>query len=111
VFNCHKEVIVKFRAVFSKIADVFDGFLAYVLTVVGILVSQYLPAFTQGQEIDLKASLPRLLISCVVAFLLVANQEVGRDPAGKRAKFRERMANALSHGISWNTLLHLGGMK
>ncbi len=102
---------MKLKAFLAKVGDVLDGFFAYVLTVIGILVSQYLPSFSAGGEINLKIGLGRLLISFVIAFMLVAAQETGGDVQGKRAKFKIRMANALSHGIAWNSLLHLGGMQ
>ena len=102
---------MKLKAVLAKAGDFLDGFLAYVLTIVGILVSQYLPAFTAGQEISLKLGLPRLIISAVIAFTIIAQQETGGDPAGKRAKFSVRMANALNHGLGWSALLHMGGLQ
>ena len=98
---------MKIKAFINGIIDALDGFFAYLLTIVGILVSQYLPAFSAGQAVNIKIGIGRLVVSCVIAFVLVGQQEVGGDPAGKRARFWPRMGNALAHGLGWSALLKM----
>lgn len=99
------------KRLYNKAIDALDGFFAYVLTVIGILASNYLPDLSSKGKIDFEADLWRVGLSMIVAFILVAKQETGGDAAGKRANFWSRMGNALAHGVCWASLINAAGGK
>jgi hypothetical protein len=98
-----------------KVMDVLDDVLAYILTIVGILLSNYLPVLKVTGHVDLHIDPWRVGIASLVALLVVTKQESlgGLDKeaskAGRRRNFGQRMASALSHGIAWNQIVQLGG--
>ena len=97
----------------ARIIDVADDILAYVLTVVGILVSNYLPVLKTTGHIDVSLDWWRIAIASLVALMIVAQQEhvdptVPGAKAGKRSNFGKRMGNALAHGIAWNQVMQMG---
>lgn len=81
----------------------------YVATLLGVLLAQYAPLLLTHEKLDSAFDWVRLGISCGVALYLVAGQEEGGEETGKRAHFKRRIANALSHGIAWNTLMGIAG--
>lgn len=97
----------------ARALDVADDLAAYVLTIVGILISNYLPLLKETGAIDVRLDVWRVGIAAIVALLVVTRQEA-LDPAdkegsrkGRRRNFSLRMANALSHGIAWDQIMQL----
>jgi hypothetical protein len=101
----------------NAIFDVIDGALAYLLTIVGILSSTYIPMLKTGEAIDIRVNLGRLIISAIVALLIIAKQEKisGEDAAkaraGRRKNFGARMINALGQGVLWVQVMNIGGLQ
>ena len=100
----------------SRFIDVADDMLAYVLTIIGILLSNYLPMLKSTGRIDVAVDPWRIGISAVVAILIVGRQEkmtpdetgnTEKARAGRRKNFGPRMVNALSQGIAWNQIVQL----
>jgi|WetSurMetagenome_2_1015567.scaffolds.fasta_scaffold753571_1 hypothetical protein len=97
----------------SKLIDVLDDILAYLLTIVGILSSTYIPMLKTGEPIDIRVNSGRLIVSAIVALLIIAKQEriTGEDTAkaraGRRANFASRMLNALAQGVMWVQIMQL----
>lgn len=96
-----------------KVFDIADDVLAYVLTIVGILLSNYVPLLKETGAMDIHIDPWRVGIASLVAILVVAKQE-SLDPndhdaakAGRRRNFGQRMAAALSHGIAWNQIMQM----
>ena len=90
----------------KKIVDVADDVLAYILTVVGILASNYIPMLQTGEHISIDIGIGRVVIAALVALLLVGWQETrGDNKDGKKANFKLRMINAAAHGLAWPTVL------
>lgn len=108
--------MARMKVIWRKIIDFLDGFLAYVLTVVGIIFSAYIPLLKSSAPIKLELEIGRVVLASIVALLIVGRQEaLPKDPAknkdareGRRANFALRMVNALSHGIAWSQLMQLG---
>lgn len=101
------------KRIWPRVFDVLDDFLAYALTIVGILASNYLPLLKTTGRIDVSLDMWRVGIAAIVALLIVTKQEA-LDPAdregakaGRKKNFGLRMANALSQGIAWNQLIQL----
>jgi hypothetical protein len=94
------------KKIWKWIVDVSDDVLAYLLTVVGILASNYIPMLQTGEHINIELSIGRVIIAGLVALLLVGWQEnKGDDKVGKKANFKLRMINAVAHGLAWPTVL------
>jgi hypothetical protein len=97
----------------SKLIDVLDDILAYLLTIVGILSSTYIPMLKTGEPIDIRLNAGRLIVSAIVALLIIAKQEriTGEDTAkareGRRRNFASRMLNALAQGVMWVQIMQL----
>ena len=95
----------------NRFIDLVDSFFAYVMTVLGVVISNYIPELGKNSVINVKLDTVRLLLSAVVALMIVGQQETKGDPIGKRKNFIPRMANALAHGIAWNSLIQIAGGK
>jgi len=102
------------RKLTAKAIDLADDFLAYILTIVGILLSNYLPMLRTTGTIDVSIDLWRIGISAMVALIIIGRQEAiatdgdtAKARAGRRRNFAPRMANALAQGIAWNTIVQL----
>jgi hypothetical protein len=104
------------RLFWSLTFDLVDDVLAYFLTIVGILLSSYLPMLKTTGTIDVSLDFWRIGISAVVALIIVGkNESVSPDEngntekarAGRRKNFLPRMANALAQGIAWNTIMQM----
>ena len=103
----------KMKAFLAWLADVADDFLAYVLTVIGILCSAYIPVLKAGGPIVFDLGAGKIFLAAVVALLLVGKAEYVSDSleakAGRRRNFVSRMVNALSQGVAWATIVQLAG--
>jgi hypothetical protein len=106
----------KVNGFISKLFDIVDDILAYILTIIGIVLSAYLPLLKNTSPIDIKLDWWRLGIAAFVALLIVGKQEeLDVDETGSKNKSKEgrkkhfivRMANALSQGVAWNTIIQL----
>jgi hypothetical protein len=96
--------------------DIIDNLLAYVLTMVGIVASNYIPMIKTNGHIDFTVDVWRLGISAIVALIIVGKQETvspdemgntEKSRAGRRKNFVPRMANAVAQGIAWNTIMQM----
>jgi hypothetical protein len=90
-----------------KLFEVLDDILAYLITIIGILSSTYIPMLKTGEAIDIRLNYGRLIVAGIVALLIIAKQEhiSGEDTAkaraGRRHNFGARMLNALAQGVLW----------
>lgn len=110
----------KMRRVLNKIIDIVDDILAYILTIVGIMVSNYIPMLQGTDAIDIKIDPWRIALSAIVALIIIGKQEAileqeeeGKTKArmGRRRRFFIRMVNALSQGMMWSQLMQIVGGK
>lgn len=100
----------------AAILDFFDSFLAYIMTIIGILFSAYLPLFATGTLDTLKIKIPNLVVSAVVALVVIGKREyVPGDNelarAGKRKNFLKRMGDAVAYGMMWSQIINIGGQN
>jgi hypothetical protein len=93
------------------LSEVWDDLLLYFVTLLGVLVAQYLPAFKAGQDFDFSAKWTHIAIAAVIALLFVLQDEQvpdGQDKVevkkGKRRNLRRRLAHGLAQGIAWTTI-------
>jgi len=100
----------------KKFFDFTDDVLAYVLTIVGILCSSYVPLLKSGESFSVEMNWWKVAVAAVVALMIVSKQETLEiDESGSKSKSREgrkkrfalRMFNALSQGIAWNQIIQL----
>lgn len=107
----------KLKGLWYKVFDILDDILAYLLTIVGILSSTYIPMLKTGEAIDIRVNLGRLVVASIVAILVIARQEkisgddTAKARAGRRRNFGARMINALGQGVLWVQVLQLGGLS
>ncbi len=106
----------KLKKFWHNTLDILDDFLAYILTVVGILCSNYLPLLKTNQPIDITIDWWRIGLSAIVALLIIGKQEnldvdsegdTKKSREGRRKRFSLRMINALAQGIMWNQIIQL----
>lgn len=88
-----------------------SSLIVYLSTLLGILLSQYAPLLLSHQPISTTFQWIRLAISMAIAFYIMAGQESGGDIEGKAKNFKRRVANAMAHGISWNTIMGIAGQS
>ena len=95
------------RQVREKLINILDGIAMYVFTLLGVLISKYLPMFREGEEFRFQISWTHFVMSLFVAFLLLtaAEQFGGSDPVGKRKRFLWRAVAALSYGTLWYNII------
>jgi hypothetical protein len=100
----------------NKVIDFLDDFLAYLLTIIGILSSTYIPMLKEKGSINLDIDWGRFILAAVVALLVIGKQErlIGDSEGntikareGRRKNFLLRMANALGQGMLWSQLSSL----
>lgn len=91
--------------------EIWDDILVYLVTLLGVLVSQYLPVFKTGQAFDISTKVGPLIIGAVIALSFVLKDEEipqGADKTaarhGKRVNLRRRLSAGLSQGMMWATL-------
>jgi hypothetical protein len=103
----------KLRAFWKKMVDILDDFLAYALTVIGILYSSYMPQLKNTGHIIIDIDSSRIVLSLIMALLIISKQEkIIPDKEGNSIKAREgrknkflfRMINALGQGVLWATI-------
>ena len=106
----------KIKISWNKFVDIVDGFLAYILTIIGIMLSNYLPLLKTTGTINIQADWWRMAISAMVALLIIGKQETlsadengstEKAKAGRKKKFSLRMFNALSQGMAWAQLIDM----
>jgi hypothetical protein len=106
----------KIKQFWSKVFDFLDDVLAYLLTIIGILSSTYLPLLKIQGDINIKVDLGRVAIAAVAALLVIGKQEqIVPDKEGDSVKAREgrkrkfllRMINSLGQGVLWSTISNL----
>jgi len=90
------------------IAEAWDDLLVYALTLLGVIMAQFLPLLKASGDFDLTVSGPRALVAAVVALWLVLQDEDDKgDPLakkGKKSNLKRRFSSALTGGFSWSTL-------
>jgi hypothetical protein len=104
----------KMHAILERLADVLDDVLAYALTIIGILFANYVPMLKSTGTINLKIEMGRIIVAAVVALIIIGKQEYlpnanTETRAGRRKNFVQRMVNALSQGIAWDTIIGMAG--
>lgn len=98
------------KAFFKALTTTGSSVLVYVFTLLGIFIAQFGPMLVSAQPLSLHTyGIVKLLISMAIAFYIVVGQEEGGDDIGKQKNLKRRIANALSHGISYNALIGLAG--
>lgn len=95
--------------IFHWFKETWDDVLVYALTLVGVLLAQFLPAFKGGVDFNIAVTAPRALVASVVALWLVLQDEDTKgDPVakkGKRQNMKRRLSAALTQGFTWSTLM------
>ena len=103
----------RFRRFWNKFVDIFDDFLAYILTIIGILYSTYQPMLQTTGHISFDIDWQRIVVAAIGALLVIGKQEqLTPDSEGDKTAAREgrknrfvlRMINALGQGVLWSTL-------
>jgi len=106
----------KLKAFWGKTFDVVDNFLAYILTIIGIVAANYIPLLKTTEIIRIEVDWWRIGIAAVVALMIVGKQETleadetgdtKKAKAGRRKNFALRMFNALSQGIAWQQIIDM----
>lgn len=110
--------MTKLRKLFTWLADILDDVLAYILTVVGILASTYLPLLKTGEVINVELGIWKVVLSAIVALMIVGKDEhletddagdKSRSKAGRKKRFWTRMSNALAQGVMWSQIMNMAG--
>jgi len=106
----------KLKKFWYKLFDILDDILAYILTIAGILFSNYIPMLQSNDQINIGIEYGRIIVAAVVALLIVSKQEsLDIDENGSKIKSKEgrkkrfliRMANALGQGVLWAQFMQL----
>jgi len=106
----------KLKKFWQKTIDVLDDFLAYLLTIIGILISNYIPLLKTTNIINIQMDWFRVGISAIIALMIIAKQETleldetgnkEKSKLGRKKRFSIRMFNALSQGIAWSTMINM----
>lgn len=105
------------KKAWDRFVDVVDDFLAYIMMMIGILASNYIPLLKTGDKIDIELGWGRIVLAGIVALLVVGKQEyipskgdtiaTTAARAGRRSNFIMRMANALAQGMMWSQIIQL----
>lgn len=86
----------------------WDEALVYALTLMGVLMAQFLPLLKGTDDFDISVNGPRLLVASVVAlYLVLQDEDTKGDPVAKKGKkgaLRRRLSAALTQGFTWSTL-------
>jgi hypothetical protein len=106
----------RFKKVWNKIFDVLDDILAYILTILGIVFSNYLPLLKSPDPINISIGWWRIALAAMVALLVIGKQEnldidesgsTDKSRAGRRKRFWARMMNAFAQGVMWSQIISL----
>lgn len=94
------------------ILDVWDDVLVYLITLLGVLASEYIKMFKSGSDFQIDVKFPQLAIASVIALLFVLQAEndnpgVTKEQAkkGKRLNLRRRLSLGLLHGMVWTQIV------
>jgi len=90
------------------LSETWDDVLVYILTLLGVIMAQFLPMLKSSDDFDLTVTGPRVLVASVVALWLVLQDEDTKGDAiakkGKKANLKRRFASAMTSGFTWSTL-------
>lgn len=91
----------------EKLLGGLDTSAMYVFSLMGVLLSKYIPQLREGSEILIDISWGQFLVSLLVAFMMLsaAEQLGGSDSAGKRKRFLWRAIAAVSYGSFWYNII------
>ena len=108
--------MAKIKTFFKWLIDALDDVLAYVLTVVGIMASTYLPMLKTGEPINVDIGVWKIALSAIVALMIVGKGEhletdesgdKAKSKAGRKKRFWTRMSNALAQGVMWSQIMNM----
>lgn len=108
--------MTKFKRFCNGLFDLLDDVLAYILTIVGILCSNYLPLLKTNGHIDVQLDWWRVGLSAIVALLIIGKEEqlspdesgsTDKSRVGRKKRFTMRMINALAQGVMWSQLISI----
>jgi len=108
--------MAKIKALWKKIFDLLDDFLAYLLTIIGILCSNYLPLLKTNEQIIINIDWWRFGLAAIMALLVIGKQEALdvdesgdkiKSKEGRKKRFFSRMINALAQGVMWSQFMQL----
>lgn len=90
------------------LSEAWDDVLVYVLTLLGVIMAQFLPYLKSSTDFDLTVTGPRVVVASVVALWLVLQDEDTKgDPVAKKSKklaLKRRFSSAMTNGFTWSTL-------
>lgn len=90
------------------LTEFWDEALVYLLTLVGVLMAQFLPMLKAPDDFDIAVTAPRLIVASVVAlYLVLQDEDTKGDPVARRGKkgaLKRRLKGALAQGFGWSTL-------
>jgi hypothetical protein len=89
----------------EKFDAVFDGLLMYGIVLLGVMMSRYIPIFREGGAIQFDFSWPRLIVGCLIAFMVLTGLEQMGDKKGRRKNKLRRAIAALSLGAFWYNMI------
>lgn len=88
--------------------EFWDEALVYFLTLIGVLMAQFLPALKAGGDVDLAVTAGRAAVASVVAlWLVLMDEDTKGDPVarkGKKGALKRRLSAALTQGFTWSTV-------
>lgn len=92
-------------------SEVWDDLLVYLFTLLGVLLSQYIPIFKTGADFDISTNGGRFIIGALVALMLVMKDEDTANvpdkttvKASKRKNLRRRLGSAMGQGYMYASL-------
>jgi hypothetical protein len=94
----------KVRLLLRRLGDWLDPWVMYAFTLVGVLVSSYIPELKTKTHISIELDTARILIAGIVALVVTRWDEGkvdGEHKIGRRNNFKKRMVRALVMGIGW----------
>jgi hypothetical protein len=106
----------KLKQFWNKVFDFLDDILAYILTIIGIISSTYIPLLKTKGDIDINVDWGRIAIAAIVALLIINKSEQltpdeagdkSKSKAGRKNRFLFRMINALGQGVLWSQITNL----
>lgn len=90
------------------VVEFWDEALVYALTLLGVLMAQFLPMLKGSADFDINVTGPRLIVASVVAlYLVLQDEDTKGDPVARRGKkgaLKRRLSAALTQGFTWSTL-------